>query len=153
MGGPPCSLFGFMSSSIHRRSSLRPYGDVSRENVRLSNLIACNAAAFLLAISKVRDIGVVLEQVGSLFLRPLLSGHAWPSQGSPLTGSPGIARHPPSIQEPKDIPGYQGRPTIPRISRDPLGNRWIPKVFPGVPRGPRHIPALSQPLPILPVKH
>ena len=40
--GPPCSLFVFMSSSVHRRSARHPRGDERNFKVRLSNLIASN---------------------------------------------------------------------------------------------------------------
>lgn len=47
--GPPCSLFIWLSSSVHRRSLYRPDGDTSRLAVRLSNAISRNTVASLAA--------------------------------------------------------------------------------------------------------
>lgn len=44
--GPPCSLFIFLSSSCHQRSPSRPYGDVSKLCVRVSNQILHNTVAW-----------------------------------------------------------------------------------------------------------
>ena len=43
--GPPCSLFVWMSSSVHCRSELRPMGDESRFVVRMANAISRNTVS------------------------------------------------------------------------------------------------------------
>eukprot|EP00442_Polarella_glacialis_P054099 CAMPEP_0115142078 /NCGR_PEP_ID=MMETSP0227-20121206/59937_1 /TAXON_ID=89957 /ORGANISM="Polarella glacialis, Strain CCMP 1383" /LENGTH=333 /DNA_ID=CAMNT_0002550599 /DNA_START=75 /DNA_END=1076 /DNA_ORIENTATION=+ len=75
VGGPPCSLFVFMSSSVHGRWALRPEGDVSRLKVRLSNLIVRNMAAVLKLLHTLgRRFYVVLEQPSSswMFKQPCM---------------------------------------------------------------------------------
>lgn len=40
--GPPCSLFVFLSSSLHKRSPLLSEGDITRYAVRMANAIIRN---------------------------------------------------------------------------------------------------------------
>ncbi|CAE7351620.1 RHM1 [Symbiodinium natans] len=56
IGGPPCSLNIWLSSSVHRRSLSHPEGDTRNYKVRLSNLIAANTACWLTLL---RDMGKV----------------------------------------------------------------------------------------------
>ena len=60
---PPCSLFVWLSSSIHRRSMANPLGDVRQFLVRLGNCIAKNAATAMRAQLKFRsDTFCIAEQ-------------------------------------------------------------------------------------------
>lgn len=71
LGGPPCSLNIFLSSSVHRRHdpAFGPLGDTSNFKVRLSNMIASNTAVWLrLLASTERKFFVVLEQPASSWL-------------------------------------------------------------------------------------
>ncbi|CAE7458512.1 RHM1 [Symbiodinium natans] len=61
MGGPPCSLFVFMSSSIHRRSLDNPWGNTKYASVRLANRIVSNMAVVLDVLMQ-RDVHIVIEQ-------------------------------------------------------------------------------------------
>ena len=61
MAGPPCSLWIFLSSSVHRRSDDCPEGDTSNRKVRMSNLIVRNLAV-LLAIADSRGVFWIIEQ-------------------------------------------------------------------------------------------
>ena len=45
--GPPCSLFVYLSSSLHKRSILGAWGDVRIKSVRMANQIVKNTAAWL----------------------------------------------------------------------------------------------------------
>lgn len=47
VGGPPCSWFGFMSSSVHLRHRYPPNGATWIRGVRLSNLIVKNMVAWV----------------------------------------------------------------------------------------------------------
>ena len=46
--GVPCNSFGFMSSNIHKRSSIRPLGDEGRGFVQQGNVLATRAALLAL---------------------------------------------------------------------------------------------------------
>lgn len=61
MGGPPCSLFVFLSSSVHRRGVGHELGDASRVQVRLANLVVENTMVLLEVVSP-RGVWFVLEQ-------------------------------------------------------------------------------------------
>ncbi|CAE7740361.1 RHM1 [Symbiodinium sp. CCMP2456] len=61
VAGPPCSLFIFLSSSIHRRSPHRPWGNQEYRSVRLSNCIVRNMTTFLQLMSE-RHVRWVIEQ-------------------------------------------------------------------------------------------
>ena len=61
MAGPPCSLFVFLSSSVHRRGVGHELGDTSRVQVRLANLVVENTIVLLEAVSP-RGVWFVLEQ-------------------------------------------------------------------------------------------
>jgi len=61
VAGPPCSLFIFLSSSIHRRSPHRPWGNQEYRSVRLSNCIVRNMTTFLQLMSA-RHVHWVIEQ-------------------------------------------------------------------------------------------
>ena len=63
IGGPPCSLFIFMSSSVHMRSEWNLDGAVDNTKVALANLIAENMTVFLRVLHRVRKYTCVLEQV------------------------------------------------------------------------------------------
>ena len=47
VAGPPCSLWVYMSSSVHRRSKHAPEGDVANAKVRLANLVVRNVTVLL----------------------------------------------------------------------------------------------------------
>ena len=64
MAGPPCSLFVFLSSSVHKRSTCCPEGDTSNASVRMANLIVRNLAV-LLRLATSRGVHWVVEQPGS----------------------------------------------------------------------------------------
>ena len=61
IAAPPCSMFIYLSSSIHRRNKLNPAGDTSIDKVRMANLIAENTA-WLLEWLAGREIFIVVEQ-------------------------------------------------------------------------------------------
>lgn len=65
--GPPCSLFVYMSSSVHCRTSRCLLGDTRNFRVRLSNLLVENLAV-LLDIASSRSAWWVLEQPSSSWL-------------------------------------------------------------------------------------
>ena len=50
VSAPPCSLYGPCCSSIHRRSTANPYGDMSNYKVRLARLIWSNFVPWQLLI-------------------------------------------------------------------------------------------------------
>ncbi len=59
--GPPCGLFVFISSSVHKRSASRPYGDEGNRNVRAANMLSSNLC-IVLAIAFLRGVRFVIEQ-------------------------------------------------------------------------------------------
>ncbi len=61
MAGPPCSLWTFMSSSVHRRTSDCPGGDTTNWKVRMSNAVVDNLVA-LLCVACDRGVYWVVEQ-------------------------------------------------------------------------------------------
>lgn len=61
MAGPPCALWTFLSSSVHKRNKDNPEGDLHNEGVRMSNLIVRNLVA-LLRVCVARGVYWVLEQ-------------------------------------------------------------------------------------------
>lgn len=67
MAGPPCSLFVFLSSSVHKRKVSQPMGDTSNPKVRLSNRILINTMEVLHIMSK-RQVWNVLEQPANSFM-------------------------------------------------------------------------------------
>ena len=64
VGGPPCSVFGFLSCSVHKRymSQYGVEGDTSLHCVRLSNRITTNFATLLRVCCPLRNLFVVVEQ-------------------------------------------------------------------------------------------
>lgn len=60
--GPPCSLFVWLSCSVHRRHVVGPAGDESLVKVRLSNYITENLAVIIRALMRVKFVQVVIEQ-------------------------------------------------------------------------------------------
>ena len=61
LAGPPCSLFIFLSSSVHKRSVSNPHGDCTRADVRLSNLVVTNFIHILL-VCVPRGVKFIIEQ-------------------------------------------------------------------------------------------
>lgn len=61
VAGPPCSMFTFLASSVHRRTKGNPNGDLSNMKVRLSNLIVRNTVAIMQALVR-RNVFIVIEQ-------------------------------------------------------------------------------------------
>ena len=61
MWGPPCSMFIFLSSSIHKRSRRRPHGDEKRKSVRLANVIVRNMC-FCIRLAIRRGVKNIIEQ-------------------------------------------------------------------------------------------
>ncbi|CAK0840887.1 unnamed protein product [Prorocentrum cordatum] len=72
VGGPPCSLFTFLSSSVHMRADGYEYGDESNYNVRLANRIALNFM-FILKLMHMwnRKVYWVIEQPKSSWMMKL----------------------------------------------------------------------------------
>ena len=62
--GPPCGLWVFMTSSVHKRTRRNPIGDTTRLVVRQANCLVRNLS-LLLAIAHYRRCWFVLEQPGS----------------------------------------------------------------------------------------
>ena len=73
VGGPPCSLFIFLSSSFHKRRAGNALGDTSKLPVRLANTIVENTLVLLEVVHK-RSVWFVLEQPASswMFKLPLV---------------------------------------------------------------------------------
>ena len=59
--GPPCSLFVWMSSNVHRRSAANPDGDTTNRLVREANIIVENCV-ILMCVAIERSLFVCLEQ-------------------------------------------------------------------------------------------
>ena len=70
VGGPPCGLFTFLSSSYHMRSIENPLGDLKKPKVRLSNLLVNNYAVLML-VAFARDVFNCLEQPWRSFMDKL----------------------------------------------------------------------------------
>ena len=69
MWAPPCSLWIFLSSSLHMRARFGPAGNTDQFSVRLANRIAINAAMALKAVLKFRsDCFVMVEQPSGSYL-------------------------------------------------------------------------------------
>ncbi|CAE7530858.1 unnamed protein product, partial [Symbiodinium pilosum] len=66
-GGPPCSLYVWISKSVHNRREDNKYiGETGNFKVRVSNRIVANMCVFLEELSKVKDcVYTVTEQPGS----------------------------------------------------------------------------------------
>ncbi len=47
VAGPPCSMWTFLSSSVHQRSRADPGGNTANQKVRMSNLLVSNLAVVL----------------------------------------------------------------------------------------------------------
>ena len=62
--GPPCSLWVFISSSIHRRTPTNATGDITRKCVRAANCLVRNVI-LLLCIAHFRLCYFILEQPSS----------------------------------------------------------------------------------------
>ena len=71
LAGPPCSLYIFLSSSMHQRSKARPLGDTCNAKVRLSNLIVSNMCQLMMQMLA-RSVKIVVEQPSNsvMFLHP-----------------------------------------------------------------------------------
>ena len=67
VGGPPCSLFIFLSSSVHRRCSANAWGNEGHSGVRLANMIVKNTIVVLHILVQ-RGVYVVIEQPGSSWM-------------------------------------------------------------------------------------
>ncbi|CAE7333576.1 unnamed protein product [Symbiodinium sp. CCMP2456] len=65
-GGPPCSLYVWISKSIHKRSQENKFvGDTSRLKVRMSNRIVANMVVFLEELAAVKEFFSITEQPSS----------------------------------------------------------------------------------------
>lgn len=64
IGGPPCSLWIFLSASVHGRTKGDASGNVANESVRLANLLVNNYCV-LLAIAHLRKVYTITEQPSS----------------------------------------------------------------------------------------
>ena len=75
MWAPPCSLFIFLTSSLHLRHVYGCQGDVSQYSIRLANRISMNACMALRAVLKFRpDCHVMAEQPSGSWL---FKSHEW----------------------------------------------------------------------------
>ena len=59
--GPPCSLWVFMSQSVHQRTVMNAVGDIGKASVRAANCLVRNCT-MLLAIAHCRGVFFILEQ-------------------------------------------------------------------------------------------
>ena len=59
--GPPCSLWVFMSQSVHQRTVENAVGDIGKASVRAANCLVRNCT-MLLAIAHCRKVFFILEQ-------------------------------------------------------------------------------------------
>ena len=64
---PPCSLFVWLSMSVHRRSAKHLLGDTANYKVRLSSLILANLVP-LLRLASERSVWWILEQPSSSWM-------------------------------------------------------------------------------------
>lgn len=80
--GPPCSLFSFLSQSVHRREKDSPEGDCRNHKVVMSNILVTNLSV-ILAIMMVRSVLIVVEQPqnSKLWFHWALSRIIHPSNG------------------------------------------------------------------------
>ena len=87
VGGPPCSLFIFLSSSFHRRGPGHEQGDTRKLPVRLANAIVDNTMV-LLEVAHLRSVWFVLEQPATswMFKLPLRAGDVRQVEGPPARG-------------------------------------------------------------------
>eukprot|EP00435_Cladocopium_sp_Y103_P006427 s521_g2.t1 len=60
--GPPCSLFIFLSASVHLRHSLGVRGNEKNRKVKLANFITENLATCIRAVMRIKYIFVIIEQ-------------------------------------------------------------------------------------------
>ena len=67
VAGPPCSLFGFLSISVSKRTIANPEGDVSNFKVRLSNQIVRNTAVLLKVLMQ-RSVYIMVEQPSNSYM-------------------------------------------------------------------------------------
>ena len=67
MWGPPCSMFIFLSSSVHQRSSRRPQGNEKNMLVRFANIIVRNMC-FCIRLAMRRDVRNIVEQPRSFVM-------------------------------------------------------------------------------------
>ena len=65
--GPPCSSFGFMASSCHKRTMVQPMGDTTRQFVRTGNLLS-SRATLLALVALSRSVFYFLENPGQTML-------------------------------------------------------------------------------------
>ena len=63
--GPPCSLWIFLSSSVHKRKKYGIYGNPKSAVTQLANLIVENTAVFLMLMKRRQMTYAVIEQPGS----------------------------------------------------------------------------------------
>lgn len=79
--GPPCSLFIWLSCSVHKRHLYGPAGDQSVPKVALANIITENLATLIRVVMRVRFLQVVVEQPKSsvMFTMP-----TWVAAGAAL---------------------------------------------------------------------
>lgn len=61
LAGPPCSLWTFMSSSVHKRNDACPEGDTGNRKVRMSNLLVSNLVT-VLQHATARGVYWIVEQ-------------------------------------------------------------------------------------------
>ena len=66
VAGPPCSMFVFISQSVHKRSQ-NPAGDTSNWKTTMANRLVINLS-ILLVIAAARGVYMVLEQPSGSFL-------------------------------------------------------------------------------------
>ena len=84
VAGPPCSMFGFWTSSQHMRSLFGPYGRPSDPTTVLANMIAINFITLLQILQEARPLfmpRVVIEQPRGSWMFKL------PEYASPQTGA------------------------------------------------------------------
>ena len=75
LAGPPCSLFVWISRSVHKRKSKRfgIHGDPASLVTKISNLVVNNFVSFVWLMRRRRNIFVMIEQPGSSLMYELPS--------------------------------------------------------------------------------
>ncbi len=116
--GPPCSLFVWLSSSVHRRCAKNLLGNTANYKVRLSNLIVANLAP-LLRLASERSVWWILEQPRASWLLKQAAIVGLSSCCETLSVQTWMGSYGHMMPKPTTLLGTL--PTLPMLIRDPPG--------------------------------